>query len=506
MRLYSLTHTKAVLFMLMNIFFNVIAHAESRPNIIVILTDDMGYSDIGAFGGEIQTPNLNQLAMNGLKLTEFYNVGRCWPTRATLISGRYAEGLYPEQTSIATVLKNAGYQTGMVGKWHLALNAKGPNAPLQRGFDSFYGTMKGTGSFYDPATLMRNTEYIKPDSKDFYYTDKIGEEASLQIKEFAKSKKPFFQYIAHPAPHWPIHAPEKTVQKYINTYKDGWDKIREDRYARMIKMGLIDKNTAPLPAKEPGVPAWKDVDNKKWRIRNMAVYAAMVDHVDQAVGNVINTLKETNQFDNTLIIFINDNGASPEITSLKHKPATKQELGPHVGGPNSYASVGPNWANIQNTPLRRYKNNTHQGGVKTSAIMHWPKGIKQPGSISRQRGHVVDLLATSIELARTTYPKTQHGVKILLTDGISLTPILFGKQVNPNHDYFFQRGGKVRSQALISGDYKVVKENKGAWALYNLKDDVTETNNITEKHPQLVKEMTSRFYKKKWMHPSNRNK
>ena len=284
--------------------------AEQRPNIIIILTDDMGFSDLGCFGGEIETPNLDALAAGGLRFTEFYNTARCWPTRATMLSGRYSNNLRKSQVTVAEVLRTAGYQTGMVGKWHLGNNPK-KDGPIQRGFDDFYGTMTGAGSFWDPYTLARNTEFTEPEGKDYYYSDKIGAEAVRQIEKFSSSEKPFFQYVAFTAAHWPMHAPEKSIQKYLKMYRNGWEKLRQDRYARMLEMGIIDRERWPLPERESRVQDWETIDHKKWRIRNMAIYAAMVDHMDQAVGRITAALKHTKQFENTFIFYCSSIWSQP---------------------------------------------------------------------------------------------------------------------------------------------------------------------------------------------------
>jgi arylsulfatase A-like enzyme len=361
------------------------AASVDRPNIVVILTDDMGFSDLGCFGGEIETPNLDSLAAGGLRFTEFHNTARCWPTRATLMSGRYSNALGANQVTIAEILRSVGYQTGMVGKWHLGMNPE-KDGPIQRGFDVFYGTMTGAGSFWDPYTLTRDTEFVETDSEDFYYTDKIGAEAVEQIETFAEAKEPFFQYVAFTAAHWPMHAPEKTIQKYLPRYEDGWEKLRNDRYARMLEMGIIDEEHWPLPPMEPRVQNWETVDHKAWRVRNMAIYSAMVDHMDQAVGKIVEALRRTKQLDNTLIVYFHDNGACPEHLGgngwntanniLEKAKANGQTVAVGdvfdvpMGGPLTYGSVGHNWACAQNTPMRRYKMNVHNGGACTPAIAH----------------------------------------------------------------------------------------------------------------------------------------
>ena len=484
--------------------------ADKRPNILIVLTDDMGFSDLGCFGGEIETPNLDALAAGGLRFTEFYNTARCWPTRATLMSGRYSNKLGPSQVTIAELLKKAGYNTGMVGKWHLGMDPK-KDGPIQRGFDRFYGTMTGAGSFWDPYTLTRNTEAAEPDGDNYYYTDKIGSEAVTQIEDFVKSDKPFFQYVAFTAAHWPLHAPEKSIQKYLKRYQSGWDQLRKERYARMLKMGIIDKERWPLPEREPRVNDWETVDHKAWHIRNQAIYAAMVDHMDQAVGRIVTTLKRTGQFENTLIIYAHDNGACPEHLSgngwntANNILAKAKQEGKTVavgdiydvpmGGPLTYGSVGHNWAHAQNTPMRRYKSNVHNGGACTPAIMHWSGGLKtKPGSITAERGHVVDLMATCLELAGTSYPEKFADKTLEIHESKSLVPILTGDSTDRNHAYLFNHSG---THAIIRGDYKIVREGKRPWALYNLAKNRTETINLAKKLPQVVDDL-SEIWEARW--------
>jgi arylsulfatase len=478
------------------------------------MSDDMGFSDLGCYGGEIETPNINALAANGLRFTEFYATSRCWPTRATLMSGRYSNKLGDQQVTIPELLKPAGYQSGMVGKWHLSKTAK-ENGPMQRGFDNFYGSPKGGGSYWRQPSLTRGTESIEPE-EGFYYTTRIGEEAVAQIENFAKSDKPFFQYVAFTAPHWPLHAPEDMIEKYLDLYKIGWQQLRRTRYKRMIKMGLIDEQRWPLPPPEEIVDDWDSIDHKEWRVRNMAVYAAMIDMLDQSVGQIIDALKRTDQFKNTLIIFTNDNGACSEhlsgngwntannVIAWAKKQGRKISVGDDYnipsGGPYSFHSVGHNWANAQNTPLRRYKANVHEGGACVPCIMHWPTGMKYRGDITRQRGHMVDIMATCLELAGADYPDTFNGKSILPNEGISLVPILQGKQMDRERTYYFNHQG---THAIIQGDWKIVREHKGEWELHNLSKDKTETVNLADKMPEKVARLSAlwdaRFPKSKKM-------
>ena len=483
-----------------------VASKTKRPNILLIMSDDMGFSDLGCYGGEVETPSLDGLAKNGVRFTEFYGTARCWPSRATLLSGRYSNSLTSNQVTIAELVKKAGYQTGMVGKWHLSKTAT-ENGPIQRGFDSYYGTIVGGGSYWMPPGLTRDTQTVKPDSRDYYYTEKIGDEAVKQIHGFAKSTKPFFQYVAFTSPHWPLHARQEVIQKYLKRYQGGWEVLRQKRYQRMLETGLIDKQRWPLPAPEPVVEDWDTVDHKDWRIRNMAVYAAMIDHMDQAIGRIVGALKDTGCLEDTLIIFTNDNGACSEhlrgnawntaknVLEWAETQGKTISVGDNMdiesGGPLTFHSVGRNWANAQNTPLRRYKANVHEGGACVPCIMHWPRGLKPPpGSVTGQRGHLVDILSTCIELAGASYPGDFNGNSILPNEGTSLLAAIQGRQQDPRRTYYFNHQG---THAVIKGDWKIVRERgeKGKWHLYNLTREKTEITDHAECMPEKVKELAA---------------
>ena len=478
--------------------------SDTRPNIILILADDLGFSDLGCYGSEIETPHLDGLAEEGLRFTDFYNCGRCWPTRATLMSGTYTSSL--ERGSMVTipeVLSQTGYQTGMVGKWHLGTDPD-KTGPHARGFERYYGTLGGAGSYWEPPLLARDDTIIPTPERaaGYYYTREIGQEAARQIDAFASNSTPFFQYIAFTAPHWPLHAPEETVEKYRGRYDNGWTALRSERYHRMIEMGLIDPDRWPLPDPEPSVGTWEAAENKRWRARNMEVYAAMVDEMDQAIGALLESLRRNGLWENTFIVFMGDNGACPEHLSgngwntatnvLERREATGGTLSvgddPSVpaGGPDSYTSVGHEWANAQNTPLRRYKANTHEGGVGAPCIVHWPAGIDRPGTITGAVGHVVDLMATCVDLAQTRYPGEDPGV-ILPTWGTSLLAICRGDTL-PERPLYFNHGG---SRALRQGPWKIVADPKGDWELYNLDANKTETINLADVDPERVRTMAS---------------
>ncbi|HSP42690.1 MAG TPA: arylsulfatase, partial [Luteolibacter sp.] len=417
--------------------------AAPRPNIIVILSDDMGYSDLGCYGSEISTPNLDQLAAGGLRYTQFYNAGRCCPTRASLLTG-----LYPHQAGIgemtndggqpgyqgdlsrnavtlAELLKSAGYRTYMSGKWHVARNldpaGDQSNWPLQRGFDRFYGTIIGAGSYYDPWTLTRGNTAITPANdpeyqpETYHYTDAISDHAVRFVNDHGKSDDPFFLYLSYTAPHWPLHALEKDIAKYRGKYDAGYEAIRKARYEKMKQLGVIgDWELSPPPEK------WEDIpeEQRAWEIRCMEVYAAMIDQMDQGIGRLVDALRQNDQFDNTLILYLQDNGGCHEafgrsprknaVTGIE--PMDRDELqkqmipvrtrdghpvltGPDVmPGPDaSYIAYGRNWANVSNTPFREYKSWSHEGGIATPLIAHWPDGIKSP-DILPQVGHLIDIM------------------------------------------------------------------------------------------------------------------
>ncbi|HWJ27058.1 MAG TPA: arylsulfatase, partial [Flavisolibacter sp.] len=454
---------------------------DGRPNIVVILADDLGFSDIGSYGGEINTPNLDYLAANGLRFSRFYNTSRCCPTRASLLTGLYNQqagigemttdrdlpgyrGYITENTvTLAEVLQQAGYSTAMSGKWHVSNTIEQPTKeaqmqwlnhqaehpyfspveqyPTSRGFEKYYGNIWGVVDYFDPFSLVNGTTPVKNVPAGYYHTDAINDTAVSYIKEFSKRNKPFFLYVAETAPHWPLMALPEDIKKYENTYKAGWDAIREARYRRMVEKGIIDPKKAPLSPRMDNQLNWVDNKDKEWDARAMAVHAAMIDRMDQGIGRIINSLKETGKLDNTIIIFLSDNGASPE-NCMKFGPGFDRPGETRDGkkisypvnkdvmpGPETtYASIGERWANVANTPYQYAKAQSYEGGIHTPMIAFWPRGIKQKGAITDHIGHVMDFMSTFVEAAQTRYPTVYKRHQIIPTTGVSLLPVMKGEQ------------------------------------------------------------------------------
>lgn len=522
----------------------VSAEPAPRPNIIVIMSDDMGYSDIGCYGSEIETPTLDQLAANGLRYTQFYNTARCCPTRASLLTGLYAhqagvgqmtsDGRQPgyrgdlshNALTMAELLKTAGYRTYMSGKWHVTrqLTPEGDksNWPRQRGFDRFYGTIIGAGSLFDPWTLTRDEQAITPDNdpeyepEQYYYTDAISDNAVKYIKEHGKNSGPFFMYVSYTAAHWPMHALPKDIKKYHGKYNAGYEAIRKARYDKMRQLGVINRWTpCPLPQ------AWTDFPQEKraWELRCMEVYAAMVDSMDQGIGRIVKALRAKGQFDNTLILYLQDNGGCSESRGRSprkdaaepREPMDKDELqtnmvpthtragkpvltGPDVmPGPSaSYIAYGRNWATVSNTPFREYKSRNHEGGISTPLIAHWPKGIAAKNELRHRPGHLIDIMATCVELSGATYPKKINDHEIQPLEGLSLAAS-FTKDENPDRFLLFEHYGKA---AIRKGDWKLVRLGyRKPWELYDIKKDRGELNDLAKSKPKLATELAELWEK-----------
>lgn len=485
-----------------------VAAAAPKPNIIVVLVDDMGWSDLGCYGGEIPTPNLDSLAKNGLRFTQFYNTGRCCPTRAALLTG-----LYPHQAGVghmnednnlpgyqgrlndrcvtmAEVLRGAGYLTAMTGKWHVGQNQG--VTPWGRGFERTLTS--GAGGFYyaesERAKLFLNGEAIANDDarlpKDWYSTDLWTEFGLKFIDEARAQKKPFFLYLAHNAPHFPLQAPANEIAKFRHSiYTNGWDKLREARYVRQKQMGLIDA-AWPLSARPDSVRAWADIPaaRKDHFDQLMSIYAACVAHMDQQIGVLVDALKKRGELDNTLILFMSDNGGNAESG-----PGGRLE-GAQPGAAGSTVFCGQSWATLQNTPFRRYKHFNHEGGIATPLIVHWPDGFKARNEFRSEPGHVVDIMATVAEVGGATYPKEFNGHTITPLEGKSLVPAFAGKPIRRDAIFWEHEG----NAAVREGDWKLVRKGgDGAWELYNLKTDRTELQNLAAAQPTRVKEMQAKW-------------
>ena len=499
---------------------------------MVIMVDDMGYSDLGCFGGEIHTPNLDGLANNGMRFTQFFNAGRSCPSRAALMTGLYAQqagimamgqSLNTECVTIPEVLKTAGYHTAMTGKWHLSLTQGiGNNAdqmawlshqntfnnrsfapietyPCNRGFDEHWGTIWGVVNHFDPFSLVHNEEPIYTDAipSDFYSTDFITDKTIDLIDDLSAKEEPFFMYVAYNAPHWPLHAKPEDIKKYDGMYDEGWDVMREKRYARMVELGLISPEQTPVSRNESG-RLWENETDKEFQAANMEVHAAMIDCVDQGVGRIIQKLKETGEYDNTIIIFSSDNGASSENYGIgefdRHDRTRDGQMVTHdsrtPGDQLSYNYLGTGWAGAINTPFRYWKAESFHGGIAAPTIVHWPAGMKSgKGSIVNEPCHFIDIMPTCIALAGAEYPSTYngHSIKPLAAEGRSLLPLISGEgEWNGERTLFWEH---ENGRAVRVGNWKMTSLRNGGWQLFDLSTDYSETNNVAAEYPDKVREM-----------------
>jgi len=527
------------------------AKIDSRPNIIVIMSDDMGYSDIGCYGSEIQTPALDNLATNGLKFTQFYNTGRCCPTRASLLTG-----LYPHQTgigwmmndqkldgyrgdlnrncvTIAEALQPAGYATYAVGKWHVTKHTNPKteedkfNWPQQRGFDKYYGIINGASSLWDPNSLVRGNELITcvndpeyaPD-EPYHFTDAVSDNAIKFIDEH-ESDKPFFMYVTYTAAHWPMHARPRDIKKYEGKYDVGYDPIRMARLEKMKSLGVISADSKITNVADD----WDSVPDKQWEADCMEVYAAMVDQMDQGIGRIVKSLQQKGQLENTLILFLQDNGGCAEAggrhpNPAKHvakldapslKPIPKDLVhyfdsvppqtrdgwpvrrGHVTPGPaDTYIGYGKNWANVSNTPLREYKHWVHEGGISTPLIAHWPKGFEAKNQLRSEPSHLIDIMATCLDVAGAKYPNEFAGHKIKPLQGKSLVPVFQGEAFEREALYWEHEGNR----AVRFGDWKLVAKGGTAdrsqpveWELYNIAKDRNENVNLIEKENAVAEKL-----------------
>lgn len=507
--------------------------SSDTPNIIIILNDDMGFSDIGCYGGEIDTPNLDRLAANGLRYSQFYNTARCSPSRASLLTGLhphqtgigiltydngpegYAGDLNKSCVTIAEVLKAKNYKTYLSGKWHVSSNLTTPTEswPLQRGFDHFFGTIIGAGSFYFPNTLTRGNDNIESEAANdpaFFYTDAISDQAAAYIREHdrAHPDAPLFQYVAYTAPHWPLHAHDEDIAKYKGRFDAGWDNLRKSRLAKLVEAGIIHPGWQ-LTDRDPTQPPFTEAENREWLLRCMEVYAAQIDRMDQGIGRILKALEDTGRLDNTLVIFLSDNGACaediPDNVTAKElvdqlmiaKAETRDGRPVRFGndpalmpGPeDTYQSYGTAWANLSNAPFRLYKHWIHEGGIATPFIVHWPAGIAEKGGLRHNPGQLPDIMATILDVTGADYPGTFGGNAILPCEGESLVPS-FASAYSPRGPMFWEHEGNA---AVRVGKWKLVRKYPGAWELYDMEADRTEMHDLAGQHPQRVAEMSAQY-------------
>jgi len=483
-----------------------------RPNIIVFLADDMGFSDIGCYGSEIPTPNIDRLASNGIQFTQFYNIARCSPARASLLTGlnphqvglghlattrvdlpAYQGYLNEECVTSAEVLKDVGYRTIMTGKWHVGVKEKA--WPSNRGFDHFYGEHSYVDSYFEPThRLFLDGEVVEPEGKDWYSTDAYTDYALKFLDEKQPGEQPFYLYLAYNAPHFPLQAFQEDIDKYRGKYMKGWDQVRLDRYQRQIELGITDPEW-DLPPRDDGaagwhdpIPRWEDVDDKELWDLKMASYAAQIDRMDQNIGRVLDRLEERGELENTVIFFLSDNGGCAEDWINRRNPE-----GVKPGDRNSMIAYGLPWAQVSNTPFRLYKRWVHEGGIATPFIAHWPEGISNPGTMSKEVGHVMDVMSTCIDLANADYPSSYNGNTITPMEGKSLVPVLKEGQRKGHDSLGWEHEG---NRAFRKGNLKISwrdRYHKADWELYDLRADRTEMHDLSRKYPEKRKELISDY-------------
>jgi arylsulfatase len=484
---------------------------NDKPNIVLIMADDMGFSDIGCYGGEIATPNLDRLAEEGLRFTQFYNNSICVPTRASLLTGLYPQqvGVYKNSmrvyencVTLAEVLRTAGYRTLMTGKWHAL------EIPVERGFDRYFGLCDGCCNFFNPGPrrpgepepgrkltsygyprrwAIDDTVYqpYAPKDKNFYTTDAFTDYAIDYLDQYGNEDKPFFLYLAYTAPHFPLHAWPEDIKKYQGKYMIGWDELRKQRFKRISDMKLFSKPIS-MSLRDEEVPKWDDIENKEeWDLK-MAVYAAMIDRMDQNIGRVLDKIRDLGKEENTLIIFLSDNGGC--AGDANYTP----DIPP--GPVESYRSVDAPWANASNTPFRKYKVWDHEGGICTPFIAYWPKFIKNKGSITDQTGHLIDIMATLVDVSGAKYPASYEKRKIPPMEGKSLRMIFEGKK-RADHEALFWQSRRHGHRAVRSGKWKLVSpDDKSPWELYNIEKDRTEMRNLAKALPDKAKELEDLYH------------
>jgi len=507
---------------------------EQRPNILLILADDLGYSDIGCYGGDIRTPNLDGLAARGIQFTHFYNTARSCPSRASILTGLhphqaglgamvddrtdapgYLGELNDKCVTVAEVLHGSGYSTYMAGKWHVANSQDGSdkhNWPVQRGFDHYFGLISGASSYFDPQMLAYDNDTILSTPPGFYLTNAISDTTVNFIDRHMQNSpdKPFFMYVAYTAPHWPIQALPEDIARYRGRFDAGWDKLREEKLKRMTKLGLI-KPEWDIHGDDQGIPAWDEVTNREWELARMEVYAAMVDCMDQGIGRIIDKLEEKGEMDNTLIIFLSDNGACAEVWTPKNPWAsnfgprfTRDSLivdysndGSKLPGPaDTYHSYGRGWAHYSNTPFRGYKSGTYDGGISSPFIVYWSGKTVDNKVLREQLAGIIDIMPTLVEVSGARYPQIYNGNAIIPMEGQSLVSAICKNEEIERDAYYVEHIG---NRGMINDNrWKVVKSGKQLWQLYDLKNDRTETKDLSGQMPELTKNLSDKWERWAW--------
>jgi len=506
------------------------AETIRKPNIILIMADDMGYSDLGCFGAEINTPNLDSLASGGLRFSQFYNYARCCPTRACILTGlhphqvgvghmttdlgidAYRGSLNENCITVAEALSESGYSTFMSGKWHVGGDhlvkdrhtwnpgSKGQPTPLSRGFDEHWGTLAGGGSYFDPITLVHNDQFIDPETDNFYYTDQITDNAIRMIDGHGGDNDPFFLYVTYTAPHWPLHALPEDIERYRGTYDCGWDEIRTSRHEELNGSGVLDSKWA-ITSRNAESPPWNDVKLRDWESARMAVYAAQIDRMDQGIGRLRKKLDSMGVSEDTLIMFLSDNGGCAEFLmedgkidvcpthTRKGEPIIYGNHRDSIPGPNDYyMSYDLPWANASNTPFRMFKHWVHEGGISTPFIANWPRAMAGGETIVHSPAHIIDIMPTLLSAAQTKRPDEFKGQPIPKLEGESFLPALQGARWARQSPITIEHEG---NGAVRDNQWKLVKRYPGEWELYNMIEDRTELNDLSRNNPEKVRELTT---------------
>jgi arylsulfatase len=513
------------------------ARTASRPNVILVLVDDMGFGDLGIMGSEIRTPHIDSIATQGVLLSSMYNGARCCPTRAALLTGMYAHRagighmgadlgtpnyqgyLKDDAATVAELLRSAGYRTLMAGKWHVGrdyysstridparvdewpIGAPGHPTPVQRGFERFFGIVDGVTHYFSPWCIVDGGRCVEVSPTDFYFTDAITDRAIGMIEQSVAGEQPFFLYLAHAAPHWPLHAHDEDIARYDGVYARGWDTLRTARHEEMQSRGVL-RHRWEISARDPDAPAWSDVADKDWEASRMAVYAAMVDRMDQQIGRLLQTLRQLGQHDNTLVMLLSDNGGCAETIRAdgwaKYYPDTTRD-GRHItlgnvpglrpGGAQTYMSYDLPWANVSNTPFRLFKHWVHEGGISTPLLAQWPARFGH-GGVSHEPCHVVDVLPTILDAAGVAHPRELAGKPLLRPDGESLLSLFEGRRWSRDQPLFWEHEGNA---AVRVGNLKAVRRFNAPWELYDMDADRTELHDLSRGNARLLASLTRRY-------------